>query len=57
MQVDSGMAVLYSNNLVVKLPDGKNSMLVQYSENYNDPNPGVWTGQVNVMNIWLTSVK
>ena len=55
--VEGRPASFYSNNLVVKLPDGKNSMLVQYSENYNDPNPGVWTGQVNVMHLWLTSIK
>lgn len=46
-------ACFYSNNLVVKCPDNKERMLVQYSENYNDPIPGVWNAQVNVMHLWI----
>ena len=40
---------------VIKCADGKNRMLVQYSENYNDPAPGKWSGQVNVMHMWIES--
>ena len=51
--VEDRPACFYSNNLLVKFPDGHNKMLVQYSENYNDPKPGVWSGQVNVMHMWI----
>lgn len=55
--VEGRPASFYSNNLVTSFPDGKNRMLVQYSENYNDPNPGVWSGQVNVMQMWIDSFQ
>ncbi len=51
--VENRPACFYSNNLVIKCPDGKDRMLVQYSENYNDPKPGVWNAQVNVMHLWI----
>ena len=54
--VENRPACFYSNNLVVKCPDGKERMLVQYSENYNDPVEGVWNGQVNVMHMWIESI-
>ena len=50
-------ACFYSNNLVVRGADGIDRMLMQYSENYNDPNPDVWTGQVNTMHLWVESVR
>ena len=53
--VDGRPACFYSNNLVITCPDGKKRMLVQYSENYNDPQPGVWTAQVNDMHLWIES--
>lgn len=51
--VENRPASFYSNNLVLKFPDNKQRMLVQYSENYNDPVKGVWNGQVNVMHLWI----
>ena len=54
--VDGRPACFYSNNLTVRTPDGKERMLVQYSENYNDPKPGVWSAQVNIMHLWVESV-
>ena len=53
--VEGRPACFYSNNIVIKCADGKNRMLVQYSENYNDPAPGKWSGQVNVMHMWIES--
>ena len=60
----------YSNNLTVRCPDGKDRLLVQYSENYgyerNDPYqgdhffPNDWSEKfncrVNVMHLWIESV-
>ena len=54
--VDGRPACFYSNNLTIRCPDGKERMLVQYSENYNDPQPGVWTAQCNTMHLWLESL-
>lgn len=53
--VENRPACFYSENLVVKCPDGRERMLVQYSENYNDP-IGVWSAQVNVMHMWIETV-
>ena len=47
----------YSNNLVVKFPDGKHRMLVQYSENNNDLDNGESSCQVNVMHFWIETVE
>lgn len=55
--VNGRPACFYSNNLVVTCPDGKDRMLVQYSENYNDPKEGVWSGQVNAMHMWVETCK
>ena len=55
--VENRPACFYSNNLVVKFPDNKKRMLVQYSENYNDPVKGVWNAQVNVMHLWIETIK
>ena len=55
MLIDGKSACFYSNNLVVTGPDGKDRMLVQYSENIKDPGTS-WSGQVNVMHFWLESV-
>lgn len=55
--VEGRPASFYSNNLVIRFPDGRDRMLVQYSENYNDPELGVWSGQVNVMHMWIETVK
>jgi len=55
--VDGRPACFYSNNLTLRCPDGKSRMLVQYSENYNDPKPGVWSGQVNDMHMWVENAE
>ncbi len=52
-------ACFYSNNLTVKGADGKERMLVQYSENVSDNTKlenGCWGSQVNAMHLWLESV-
>lgn len=53
-------ACFYSNNLTLRCPDGKERMLVQYSENYHDPIPLIdsetWTATVNTMHFWLESL-
>ncbi len=49
-------ACFYSSNLTVKLPDGKERMLVKYSENYHvGVVEGEW-GQVNSMLMLIESV-
>ena len=53
--IDDKSACFYSNNLTVAGPDGKERMLVQYSENVKDPGSS-WSGQVNVMHFWLESI-
>ena len=53
--IDNKSACFYSNNLVMRFPDGKDRMLVQYSENIKDPGTA-WSGQVNVMHFWLESI-
>ena len=55
--VENRPACFYSDNLVVKFPDNKNRMLVQYSENYNDHAEGVWNAQVNVMHLWIETIN
>ena len=54
--VEGRPACFYSENLTVTLPNGKERMLVKYSENYRDPTPGVWSGCVNSMMLFLESV-
>ncbi len=54
--IDDKSACFYSNNLTVTGADGKERMLVQYSENVKDPGTP-WSGQVNVMHFWLESMK
>ena len=49
-------ACFYSNNVTVHCADGKERMLVQYSENiFSDlgPTDRGWKSQVNVMHFWL----
>jgi hypothetical protein len=49
-------ACFYSSNLTVKLPNGKERMLVKYSENYHvGVVEGEW-GQVNSMLMLIESV-
>ncbi len=48
-------ACYYSNNLVLRCPDGKERALVEYSENYQDPELGVWSGTCNEMHLWVES--
>jgi len=54
MLIPNKSACFYSNNLVLTGPDGKDRMLVQYSENVKDMGTP-WSGQVNVMHFWLES--
>lgn len=49
-------ACFYSENLTLKLPSGKEKMLVKYSENYTSVE-GKWTGQVNSMMMTIETVK
>ena len=52
-------ACFYSNNLVVKEKDGKERMLVQYSENISisgECEKNCQPSQVNVMHLWIESV-
>ncbi len=53
--VDGRPACFYSNNLVLTCPDGKQRALVEYSENYRDPVPGIWSGTCNEMHLWVES--
>lgn len=55
MLIEGKSACFYSNNLTIKSPDGKERMLVQYSENIKDPFTG-WSGRVNVMHLWIESI-
>ena len=55
--VEGRAACFYSNNLVVKCPDEKDRMLVQYSENCKHSSELLWSGQVNVMHMWVESVN
>ena len=54
--VEERSACFYSNNLVITDPNGKERMLVQYSENYHIREPGIWRAQTNVMHMWLESI-
>lgn len=52
-------ACFYSNNLVIKDENGKERMLVQYSENISDnvkPVNNCWDSQVNAMHFWLETL-
>lgn len=49
-------ACFYSNNLTVTLPDGREKMLVKYSENYRDP-CNEWSGCVNSMLLHIETVR
>ena len=49
-------ASFYSENLTLKLPDGREKMLVKYSENYDEAPPEVWSGRVNSMMLTITSL-
>lgn len=55
MLIENKSACFYSDNLTLKTPYGKNKMLVQYSENINDPGSD-WSGRVNVMHLWIESL-
>lgn len=55
--VDGRPACFYSNNLVIACPDGKRRALVEYSENYRDPLPGVWCGTCNQMHLWIETIE
>ena len=54
--VEGRPACFYSENLTLTLPSGKERMLIKYSENYQDPVPGVWSGRVNSMMLTLESL-
>ena len=54
--VENRPACFYSENLTVTMPDGKQKMLVKYSENYHiGIKDGAW-GQVNSMMFTLESI-
>ena len=53
-------ACFYSNNLTITGSDGKERMLVQYSENISGNEKveeGCWPSQVNAMHLWIESVE
>lgn len=55
-------ACFYSDNLVIKMPNGKKRMLVKYSENYRDPSNSktvdgkIKSGNVNSMMLYIETV-
>ncbi len=49
-------ACFYSCNLTIRLPDGRERMIVKYSENYADPTED-WSGRVNSMMLFVETCK
>ena len=49
-------ACFYSENLTVKMPNGKERMYIKYSENIADPCDDVWSARVNGMLCYLETV-
>ena len=49
-------ACYYSENLTVRMPNGKERMYIKYSENIADPCDNIWSGRVNGMLCYLETL-